>query len=73
MAENLRDVKPLEFAQAVIAPLERPFAPAGNHIVVLKVGCMQHMSQLVATRMQGNLAPGGAVIKLSGKLIKTFR
>jgi dihydroxy-acid dehydratase len=57
LAENLAGVELLPLSQGIIARLDRPFAPAGNHIIVLK----------------GNLCPGGAVIKLSGKELKHFR
>ena len=57
MAENLANVGPLTGGSEIIASFDRPFAPPGNHVIVLK----------------GNLCPGGAVIKLSGKLIKHFR
>eukprot|EP01062_Namystynia_karyoxenos_P073602 TRINITY_DN70400_c0_g1_i1.p2 TRINITY_DN70400_c0_g1~~TRINITY_DN70400_c0_g1_i1.p2 ORF type:complete len:616 (+),score=219.89 TRINITY_DN70400_c0_g1_i1:72-1850(+) len=51
VAENLAAVPPLPEGQDVIYPVGRPLAPPGNHIVVL----------------HGSLAPGGCVIKLSGK------
>lgn len=54
VAENLRDVPSLPSGQDVVRTLENPYAPAGNHVVV----------------MRGNLAPEGAVIKLSGKEIE---
>jgi dihydroxy-acid dehydratase len=57
LAENLADVADVPLSQGIIAPLAKPFAPAGNHIMILK----------------GNLCPGGAVIKLSGKELKVFR
>lgn len=56
--ENLADLpRGLPAGQHVIRPLENPYAPAGNHIVV----------------MHGNLAPEGAVIKLSGKELEIHR
>lgn len=56
--ENLEGVSgiPVE-GQDVISPLDKPLAPPGSHITVLR----------------GNMCPGGAVIKLSGKDIKVFR
>lgn len=58
IAENLADVPSiLPGDQDVIRSLENPYAPAGNHIVV----------------MRGNLAPEGAVIKLSGKELDVHR
>jgi dihydroxy-acid dehydratase len=43
--------------QDVILPVSKPYAPPGRHILVLK----------------GNLAPEGAVIKLSGKGLRQHR
>jgi dihydroxy-acid dehydratase len=40
----------------VVYPVAEPFSPAGNHITVIS----------------GSLAPESALIKLSGKLMKTF-
>eukprot|EP00177_Eucheuma_denticulatum_P007686 GFKZ01013978.1.p1 GENE.GFKZ01013978.1~~GFKZ01013978.1.p1 ORF type:complete len:620 (+),score=101.28 GFKZ01013978.1:296-2155(+) len=57
VAENLRDVGPLPDGQDIIRRLEAPYAAAGNHVVV----------------MRGNLAPEGAVIKLSGKELEKHR
>lgn len=57
VAENLRDVGPLPDSQDIIRRLEAPYAAAGNHVVV----------------MRGNLAPEGAVIKLSGKELEKHR
>ncbi|KAI0558924.1 dihydroxy-acid dehydratase [Gracilaria domingensis] len=57
VAENLADVPDLPATQDVIRKLEDPYAPAGNHIVI----------------MRGNLAPEGAVIKLSGKELRLHR
>jgi dihydroxy-acid dehydratase len=51
VAENLSGVRSAPQRQDVFAPPERPFAPPGRHIRVLR----------------GNLAPEGAVLKLSGK------
>jgi dihydroxy-acid dehydratase len=53
VAENLAGVPSIAAlgAQDVFFPLSHPFAPAGNHILVLR----------------GNLAPESAIIKLSGK------
>lgn len=58
VAENLADVpSELPSGQDVILPLEKPYAPAGNHVVI----------------MRGNLAPEGAVIKLGGKELELHR
>lgn len=58
VAENLADVPSgLASGQDVIRTIEDPYAPAGNHVVV----------------MRGNLAPEGAVIKLSGKELELHR
>lgn len=55
VAENLVGIPDLiPDGQDVVFPLDRPYAPAGRHILV----------------MRGNLAPEGAVIKLSGKLLE---
>lgn len=54
VAENVADAPDFTKDQDVIFPMEAPFAPAGRHVVV----------------MRGNLAPEGAVIKLSGKALK---
>ncbi len=52
VTENLANVPDvLPSGQDVIFPVDNPYAPAGRHILV----------------MRGNLAPDGAVIKLSGK------
>ena len=57
-AETLADLAlpPLPSGQSVLAPLATPLSAAGNHILVLR----------------GNLAPLSAVMKLSGKEIRTF-
>lgn len=58
VAENLKDVPTtLPADQDVIYPIEKPYAPAGQHVVI----------------MRGNLAPEGAVIKLSGKDLALHR
>jgi dihydroxy-acid dehydratase len=58
VAENLAHIPDgLPSDQDIILPIERPYAPAGNHVVV----------------MRGNLAPEGSVIKLSGKEIELHR
>lgn len=58
VAENLADLPAgLPTGQDVICTLDKPFAPAGNHILV----------------MRGNLAPEGSVIKLSGKELELHR
>lgn len=54
VAENLRNtpnIGMLDIKQDVLYPFSNPFAPAGNHILILR----------------GNLAPESAVCKLSGK------
>ncbi len=52
IAENLADVpSQLPSGQSVVFPLDKPLAPPSRHILI----------------MRGNLAPDGAVIKLSGK------
>jgi dihydroxy-acid dehydratase len=51
VAENLANVPPPRRGQDVFAAPDRPFAPPGRHIRILR----------------GNLAPEGAVLKLSGK------
>jgi len=56
MEENLKDVPSRPTDQNVITSLEKPLAPPMKHIVV----------------MEGNLAPQGAVIKLSGKELNFF-
>jgi len=55
VAENLADAPDLDSlgAQDIVRPVERPFAPAGQHISVLR----------------GSLAPESAVLKLSGKTL----
>jgi dihydroxy-acid dehydratase len=61
LAENLAAAPGLEDlgAQTIVHGVERPLAPAGRHIRVLR----------------GNLAPDSAVLKLSGKTLEkgTFR
>jgi dihydroxy-acid dehydratase len=51
VAENLADAPPCPERQDVFAPPGRPLAPPGRHISVVR----------------GNLAPEGAVLKLSGR------
>ncbi|CAN8073221.1 unnamed protein product [Agarophyton chilense] len=57
VAENLADVPSLPTTQDIIRRLDDPYAPPGSHIIV----------------MRGNLAPEGAVIKLSGKELELHR
>jgi len=57
LAANLASVPPLSPDQDVVYPVSRPIMPPGNHITVLK----------------GTLAPGGCVLKLSGKDIPRWR
>lgn len=49
--ENLKYTNKYPAGQDIIYPLEKPFAPPMHHIIIL----------------HGNLAPEGAVLKLSGK------
>ncbi len=56
LQENLKDVAKRPENQNVISTLEKPLAPPLKHIIVMK----------------GNLAPEGAVIKLSGKEVNRF-
>ena len=57
MAENLATYPSLsDLTQTVIYPVAEPFSAAGNHITVIS----------------GSLAPESALIKLSGKTMKTF-
>jgi dihydroxy-acid dehydratase len=51
VAENLKNVPDLPTNQDVIYPIDKPLAPPSKHILILR----------------GNLAPDGAVLKLSGK------
>ncbi len=51
IAENLKNVSGRPENQDVIYSLEKPFASPGRHIII----------------MRGNMAPEGAVLKLSGK------
>ncbi|MFN8769668.1 MAG: dihydroxy-acid dehydratase [Neisseriaceae bacterium] len=51
VAENLKDVPDLPTDQSIIYPIDKPLAPPSKHILILR----------------GNLAPDGAVLKLSGK------
>jgi dihydroxy-acid dehydratase len=51
VAENLADAPRVRRGQDIFFSPERPFAPPGRHITVIR----------------GNLAPEGAVLKLSGK------
>ncbi len=51
VAENLESVPPLPGGQDIFASPDHPYAPPGRHISILR----------------GNLAPEGAVLKLSGK------
>ena len=51
VAENLENVPDLPTDQSVIYHIDKPLAPPSKHILILR----------------GNLAPDGAVLKLSGK------
>ena len=89
VAENLKDVPLPAADQDVVFPLSNPLAQPGQHIVVLRVrlwsGAWRHGRQrpqpaaarLTLSRLprcpQGSLCPGGALIKLSGKSINTFK
>jgi len=57
IAENLKDAPIRPINQDVIYSLEKPIAPAGHHIVIMK----------------GNMSPDGSVMKLSGNLIKKLK
>ena len=58
ISENLQNVSSdLPEGQDIIFPISKPVSPAGNHILILK----------------GSLAPGGSVIKLSGKQIDIWK
>jgi dihydroxy-acid dehydratase len=54
IAENLQDVPGIPKDQAIIYPINNPLAPPDHHIVIFR----------------GNLAPDGAVVKLSGKEVE---
>ncbi len=51
VAENVADAPERPARQDILYPVDRPYSPAGRHITVIR----------------GNLAPEGAVLKLSGK------
>lgn len=51
IAENISNAPEYPTDQDIIYPFEKPYAPAGRHIVI----------------MRGNMAPDGAVMKISGK------
>jgi dihydroxy-acid dehydratase len=55
--ENLQSASDFPEQQKVIFPLHEPYAPADQHINILK----------------GNLAPEGSVLKLSGKKMDEFK
>eukprot|EP01059_Diplonema_ambulator_P014498 TRINITY_DN25408_c0_g1_i1.p1 TRINITY_DN25408_c0_g1~~TRINITY_DN25408_c0_g1_i1.p1 ORF type:complete len:589 (+),score=160.40 TRINITY_DN25408_c0_g1_i1:86-1768(+) len=57
VAENLAAVAPVPTGQDVLRTISDPLAPPGEHIVALT----------------GTLAPGGSVIKLSGKSLKHWK
>ncbi len=54
LAENLADAPKLPEGQDIIYPIEKPLAPPEHHLII----------------MRGNIAPDGAVMKLSGKEIE---
>ncbi|PIZ66692.1 dihydroxy-acid dehydratase [Candidatus Roizmanbacteria bacterium CG_4_9_14_0_2_um_filter_39_13] len=57
VSENLKNVPSLPENQKVIYPFDKPLAPAGKHIIIMK----------------GNMATEGSVMKLSGNLIKRHK
>ncbi len=57
LGENVKDAPLLPKDQNIIYSVQKPLAPAGHHIVI----------------MRGNLASGGAVMKLSGKEIELHK
>eukprot|EP00043_Microstomoeca_roanoka_P016881 m.174503 g.174503 ORF g.174503 m.174503 type:complete len:590 (-) comp16539_c4_seq1:1010-2779(-) len=57
VAENLEQVAPASAGQDIVYSIQKPLAPPGQHIIV----------------MRGSLCPGGSVIKLSGKQLNEFR
>lgn len=57
IAENLKEVPGRPENQDVIYSLEKPFSASGRHIII----------------MRGNVAPEGAVLKLSGKEMQLHR
>ena len=57
VAENLKEVSARPENQDVISSLEKPLAPAGHHIIIMK----------------GDMAEEGAVMKLSGNLIQQHK
>jgi dihydroxy-acid dehydratase len=57
LAENLTDAPLLPKNQDIIYPLDKPLAPPEHHLII----------------MRGNLAPEGAVMKLSGKEIELHK
>lgn len=57
VAENLKEVSVRPENQDVISSLEKPLAPAGHHIIIMK----------------GDMAEEGAVMKLSGNLIQQHK
>jgi dihydroxy-acid dehydratase len=57
MSENLKDIPSLPDNQDIIFPVSNPIAPPGRHISILT----------------GSLAPGGAVIKTSGKEVPLWK
>lgn len=57
VAENLKDAPDLPNNQDVILPVDKPLTPPSRHILILR----------------GNLAPEGAVVKLSGKEVLQHR
>jgi dihydroxy-acid dehydratase len=57
VAENLKDVAPRPEDQDVISSIEKPFSPPGHHLAI----------------MRGNMSSEGAVMKLSGNMIKQHK
>ena len=57
VAENIANAPDLPSNQDIIAPLDKPFAPPHQHMIILR----------------GSLAPDGGVLKLSGKQVAQHR
>jgi len=57
VAENIENAPDRPENQTIIYPFNKPLAPAGHHIIIMK----------------GNMAPEGSVMKLSGNLIKQHK
>lgn len=57
IAENLKDTPDRPNSQNVISSIEKPFSPPGHHLAIMK----------------GDMSKEGAVMKLSGKMIKQHK